>query len=575
MKRRTLNREYIQLLAGAGIVIGALTGCGGGGSASTVTPEASTTQNTSDTTAPSVLALTPTDGEGDVEPNKVLSATFSEDMFAVTVDDAGFALNGGGSDVSGTVAFDPLTNVATFTPATPLALLTTYTATLNNTITDLSGNALSQESVSFTTRDGTWGDGVAIESDGGSAYAPRISVDDKGNAIAVWSQYIDGGQYMLANHYTAGGGWGSPELIESEAGGVSSPFVGTDAQGNGMAMWAKFDGTRFNVWVNHYNSESRAWGTAYLLENDDTFSASDPQVVFEANGDAVAMWVSFQNLWVKRYDAAASMWGTPEVISSDTNGAIDSVDMGMDADGNIVAVWSQYHSRSGDPYRYNMWANRYNATDDSWGTAALLEHDDVTDVRNPSIGVDSRGNALVVWNTTEGSRNSIWSAFYNAGDESWTIPTLVETDDGSAYSPSIAFDDNGNGMAVWEQYSGADFSGNKDIRVNHFNMNTGWATPVTLDIKDNIAFRPDIVLDSAGNALVVWGQTNDISQSDIWGSRYRVDTGWGDAEVLGSDSAFYGYLPHLAGNGQGTAMVVWRMEDSDTEAGDIWSNRFE
>ncbi|MFC1747982.1 hypothetical protein ACFL2V_04175, partial [Pseudomonadota bacterium] len=77
MNNRTLNRTPWGLLAGAGVVIGALSGCGGGGATGVAALDDTTT---SDNVAPAVASMTPADGE--------------------------------------TVSFDALTNVATFTPST-------------------------------------------------------------------------------------------------------------------------------------------------------------------------------------------------------------------------------------------------------------------------------------------------------------------------------------------------------------------------------------------------------------------------------------------------------------------------
>ncbi len=63
------------------------------------------------------------------------------------------------------MSFDVLTNIATFSPNTRLALLHTYTASLSGTITDLSGNTLSPQSWSFSIRDGAWGSEGGIDSE--------------------------------------------------------------------------------------------------------------------------------------------------------------------------------------------------------------------------------------------------------------------------------------------------------------------------------------------------------------------------------------------------------------------------
>ncbi len=106
-----------------------------------------------DSTAPTVSSVIPAGGVTGASRTDPITATFSEDILATSVDATTFTLsNSSGSSISGTVTFNGSTNAATFTPASTLEALSTYTATLNTGITDVSGNALaSNYSWSFTT----------------------------------------------------------------------------------------------------------------------------------------------------------------------------------------------------------------------------------------------------------------------------------------------------------------------------------------------------------------------------------------------------------------------------------------
>ena len=70
-------------------------------------------------------------------------------MDPTTITTAAFSLSG---NVTGTVAYDPSTNKATFTPTGHLSNLTVYTATITTDVRDLSGNSLPANFAwSFTT----------------------------------------------------------------------------------------------------------------------------------------------------------------------------------------------------------------------------------------------------------------------------------------------------------------------------------------------------------------------------------------------------------------------------------------
>jgi hypothetical protein len=101
-----------------------------------------------DTTPPTVVLVNPADLATGVAIDSAVNVTFNEAMDPLTISTANFKVAG----VTGTVAFNALSRVATFTPTTPLANNTTYTATVTNGVADLAGNHMVNNKVwSFTT----------------------------------------------------------------------------------------------------------------------------------------------------------------------------------------------------------------------------------------------------------------------------------------------------------------------------------------------------------------------------------------------------------------------------------------
>ncbi|HET9252373.1 MAG TPA: Ig-like domain-containing protein [Candidatus Eisenbacteria bacterium] len=98
-----------------------------------------------DTAAPTVGSVTPADGARLVSLTANVTATFSESVDPASVTSATFAL----SDSTGSVSGDMSISGATITlnPASSLAALTDYTATLTTGIRDLDGNTLQEDHV--------------------------------------------------------------------------------------------------------------------------------------------------------------------------------------------------------------------------------------------------------------------------------------------------------------------------------------------------------------------------------------------------------------------------------------------
>jgi Ice-binding-like/Bacterial Ig-like domain len=101
-----------------------------------------TTGTTLDTAPPKVVTENPANLASGVVVNSVVRAKFDKSMDPLTITNLTFTLNNGAASVSGQVKYDPLSKVATFTPASNLLPSTTYTATVTIGANDLAGHAL-------------------------------------------------------------------------------------------------------------------------------------------------------------------------------------------------------------------------------------------------------------------------------------------------------------------------------------------------------------------------------------------------------------------------------------------------
>ena len=92
---------------------------------------------------PEIVSTIPKNLATGVPLNQAVSATFSEAMDPLTITTGTFLLTGpGAAAIAGTVSYDAINFIATFTPTAPLTASTTYTATVTDGATDLAGNPL-------------------------------------------------------------------------------------------------------------------------------------------------------------------------------------------------------------------------------------------------------------------------------------------------------------------------------------------------------------------------------------------------------------------------------------------------
>jgi len=340
---------------------------------------------------------------------------------------------------------------------------------------------------------------------------------------SIWANRFDSSIDLTI----AATGWGSAELIEANAGNASDPQIAFDNSGNALAIWQQTDDIfRTSIFANRFDSSvdltiaATGWGNAELVEIDDTESAFRPQITFDNSGNAIAVWVqqgTSDGIWVNHFDGSigGTGWGSAELISA--NVAVASAwlpQIAIDSNGNALAVWSNF-SASG-----NIYANRFDGS--NWGSAELIQ----TVAGNPSssappqIAFDNSGNALAIWQQYNGSTgDNIWANRFDgsSGGTGWGSAELVETDDvNTASDPQIAFDSRGNALAVWVQF---DSSNNRSIMAKRF-IGTSWGTVELVETIDTDVSAPQIVFDNRDHALVVW-QQYDSTRYNIWANRFE------------------------------------------------------
>ena len=373
-----------------------------------------------------------------------------------------------------------------------------------------------------------WGTSIHIATDNaGSGRSPQIAFDANGNALAVWEQWDGMRGNIWSNRYAVGTGWGAAVLIETDnAGSAGSPLIAFDVNGNALAVWTQSDGTRVHIWSNRYTAGT-GWGTGAIIETDNAGDGGRPQVAFDASGNALAVWTKFDGtlnkIWANRYSAGTG-WGTAALIETDNTGNAGNPQIAIEANGNALALWEQW-----DGARDNIWSNRYIAGT-GWGTATRIETHNAGYALDPQIAIDANGNALAVWRQTDNTdgilqigvtRGNIWSNRYTA-DTGWGTAALIGTGalfgtdyvgDG-IFSPRIVIDPIGNALVVWWRPDGPDGY----IWSSRYTARTGWGTAALIETVR--AFSPQIAIDANGNAMAVWWQFAG-THDDLWSNRFQ------------------------------------------------------
>ena len=243
-----------------------------------------------------------------------------------------------------------------------------------------------------STPAGDWSSFGGVDPD---ASGIQIVMDAPGNALAFWPG--TGGIWF--SRATLTGGWSPKELLESD--GPSGLQVESDGEGNALLFGPQGD----DLWT--IQSTSGVWGSAERTEVDGLGEAVSPQFALDTQGNGVVVWLQSDgvrtNVWANW--TTSGVWGTAELLETNDMGDAFAPKVAMASQGNAMVVWQQ-----SDGVRDSIWANRL--TSGVWGTAQLIELDDAGDAAAPQVGIDAQGNAIAVWEQSDGVRTNIWANRY-------------------------------------------------------------------------------------------------------------------------------------------------------------------
>jgi len=151
----------------------------------------------------------------------------------------------------------------------------------------------------------------------------------------------------------------------------------------------------------------------------------------------------------------------------------------------------------------------------------------------------------------------------------WEGMLTVDIGGENAFNPKISMDTSGNTLAVWRQSDG----GRQAIWANTHSMLSGWGTAEKIEIEDvRSSENPQVAMDSAGNAFAVWEQ-HDGTHTNIWANRYTTVGGWEVAQKIELEDFGRAYNPQVTVDSVGNALVVWELQFNDRRS-DIWANRY-
>jgi hypothetical protein len=235
-------------------------------------------------------------------------------------------------------------------------------------------------------------------------------------------------------------------------------------------------------------------------------------------------------------------------VSLSSSGQYTAPEVAVDPAGGTAAVWSE-----GDGTTYSVRA-AIRPSGGSFGAPVTLAAGSDT-LPLPKVEVDGAGNAVAVWNRGADGDSIVQMASRPAGGSFG--PAVDLSGPGRSFSPQIDLNAGGAAVVVWSRVVTL---GEFVVQARTRAAGGSFGAPVDLSTGDgdlSQAGAPQVALNDAGDAIVVWELFKGFSNSVIQAASRTAGGAFGAAVDVSSPSGEDARDAQVALSPSGDAVVVW------------------
>jgi hypothetical protein len=246
---------------------------------------------------------------------------------------------------------------------------------------------------------------------------------------------------------------------------------------------------------------------------------------------------------------AGATWLSPVDLSPETDVNAQQVQVGMNRRGDAAAVW-----QASNGTETSVQVSTRSASTGVWGTPIALTTEG-NDIKEPSVAVDARGDAAVIWQVESGLTSFVQAAVKKVGSAVWHVES-ISGEEGSR--PSIAIDAHGDAVAVW--LAKPTLAVTSSVRP----AAGKWHVPVQLSVTGFEGEDPTVAANPRGEAVAAWHGFEAESSVTQAAVRSASSGTWSAAATLSAPAeAGANALATRAGiDAHGNATVTWTHEDA-------------
>jgi hypothetical protein len=347
--------------------------------------------------------------------------------------------------------------------------------------------------------------------------------------------------------------WTAPVTLSAAGQNARSPQVAVDADGDAVFVWRRSDGTNQRV-------QARARSAAGVLSSVQNLSAAgqnalEPQVAVDSDGDAVFTWRRFDGtkwrIQARARSAAGALSPVQTLSAAGRHATLPQ--LGVNSAGNAVFVWQR-----SDGTNWRVQAVGRSAT----GALGPVQNLSAAgqDAVTPQVAVDPAGRAVFTWQRSE-QYLRIEARFRSAAGALSPVQFLS-----TGRSPQVGVDAHGNAVFAWNRHESRPREPRGATRVQARARSAAGALSPIQTIVDpgpgggGCGCNPQVAVDPTGDAVFSWGLISDSLEQFVW-VQVRARSASGTLSPIQSlteeDGQEHGRDAQVAVDAAGNAVVTW------------------
>jgi hypothetical protein len=350
--------------------------------------------------------------------------------------------------------------------------------------------------------------------------------------------------------------------------------------GDFVVVWVSStqDGSGFGVFGQRHASAGVPVGPEFRVNTYTTDAQAFPAIASDPSANFVVLWQSRQDgsdygIFGQRYASSGAPLGPEFRVNTYTTNLQTHPSVAADSAGNFVVVW-----QGGSPFAYNVFGQRYASSGTPLGPEFRVNTSAFGSQDKPSIGSDSSGNFVVVWEENGGQRitgQRYASSGAPLGPEFNVALACLPC---SARTPAVASDSAGTFVVVW--VSNYPYGGSNNWIFGRRFASSGAPLGTAFRVntyQTNYQTDPAVAADASGNFVVVWASADqDGSLGGVFGQRF-LGSG---LPPLGPEFRVNTYTtqaqkePAVAVDAAGNFVVTWNSYVQDGSGYGIFGQRY-